>query len=54
MSKFSLGKSIAIDAPVSKVWRVFTDPTVTRQIGQEYVSTGKLVPPLGGRDWMGR
>lgn len=31
-------KSIEINAPVSKVWRVFTDPQLTRQIGGEYVS----------------
>ena len=31
-------KSIEIHAPVSKVWRVFTDPVLTRQMGGEYVS----------------
>ena len=38
MSKFSIEKSIEIDAPVSQVWRVFTDPVLTRQMGGEYVS----------------
>ena len=31
-------KSVEINAPVSKVWRVFTDPVLTRQMGGEYVS----------------
>jgi uncharacterized protein YndB with AHSA1/START domain len=31
-------KSIQINTPVSKVWRVFTDPVLTRQMGGEYVS----------------
>lgn len=34
-------KSIEINAPVSKVWRVFTDPVLTRHIGGEYVSEWK-------------
>ena len=35
-------KSIDINAPVSKVWRVFTDPVLTRQLGGEYVSEWKI------------
>ena len=35
-------KSIEIYAPVSKVWRVFTDPVLTRQMGGEYVSEWKV------------
>lgn len=35
-------KVIEINAPVSKVWRVFTDPFLTRQMGGEYVSEWKL------------
>lgn len=35
-------KSIEINAPVSKVWRVFTDPVLTRQMGGEYVSDWKV------------
>lgn len=34
-------KSIDINAPISKVWRVFTDPVLTRQMGGEYVSEWK-------------
>ena len=35
-------KSIEINAPASKVWRVFTDPVLTRQMGGEYVSEWKV------------
>lgn len=35
-------KSIEINAPISKVWRVFIDPVLTRQMGGEYVSEWKV------------
>lgn len=35
-------KVIDINAPVSKVWRVFTDPFLSRQLGGEYVSEWKV------------
>lgn len=35
-------KSIEIEATVSKVWRVFTDPVLTRQMGGEYVTDWKV------------
>lgn len=35
-------KSIEINAPVSKVWRVFTDPVLTRHMGGEYISDWKV------------
>lgn len=38
MPKNFVEKSIQIDAPASKVWRVFTVPSLTRQMGGEYVS----------------
>ena len=38
MSKLSIEKSVEINAPISQVWRVFTDPVLTRQMGGEYVS----------------
>jgi uncharacterized protein YndB with AHSA1/START domain len=38
MSTFFVEKSVEINAPVSKVWRVFVDPALTRQMGGEYVS----------------
>ena len=50
MSKFFIENSIEINAPVSKVWRVFTDPVLTRQIGGEYVSDWKVGSSFG---WKG-
>ena len=50
MSKFSLENTIEINAPVSKVWRVFTDPTLTSQMGGEYVSDWKVGSTFG---WQG-
>jgi uncharacterized protein YndB with AHSA1/START domain len=38
MKNKTIEKSIEINAPASRVWRVFVDPEVTRQIGGEYVS----------------
>ena len=38
----SVEKSIQIGAPVSKVWRVFTDPALTRQMGGEYLTAWKV------------
>lgn len=49
MSKYFIEKSIEINAPVSKVWRVFTDPTLTRQMGGEYVSDWKVGSSFGWR-----
>lgn len=42
MSKFFIEKSVEINAPASKVWRVFTDPVLTRNMGGEYVSDWKV------------
>ena len=41
MSKRSVQRSIQINATASKVWQVFTDPVITRQMGGEYVSDWK-------------
>jgi uncharacterized protein YndB with AHSA1/START domain len=43
-------KSIEIHAPASRVWQVFTDPTVTRQLGGEYISNWKVGSSFG---WKG-
>ena len=43
-------KIIEIDASPDKVWRVFTDPVVTRQMGGEYVSDWKSGSSFG---WKG-
>ena len=47
MSKFSIEKSIEINAPVARVWRVFTDPVLTRQMGGEYVSDWRVGSSFG-------
>ncbi|MEO5906722.1 MAG: SRPBCC domain-containing protein [Saprospiraceae bacterium] len=45
-----INKTITITASPVQVWRVFTDPTVTRLIGGEYVSSWKVGDSLG---WKG-
>src|SRR5688572_14163826 len=50
MSKLFVERSIEINAPASKVWQVFTDPDMTRQIGGEYVSDWKVGSSFG---WKG-
>jgi len=50
MSTTVLEKTIEINAPVSKVWRVFTDPVLTRHMGGEYVSDWKVGSSFG---WKG-
>src|ERR1700749_1974679 len=37
----TINKSIKINATPANVWRVFTEPAVTRQMGGEYVSGWK-------------
>ena len=38
MDKKTIKKTIKINAPINKVWRAFTDPIITRQMGGEYVT----------------
>jgi uncharacterized protein YndB with AHSA1/START domain len=47
MTKLFVDKTIEIHAPASKVWRVFTDPELTRQMGGEYVSDWKVGSSFG-------
>jgi uncharacterized protein YndB with AHSA1/START domain len=47
MTKLFVDKTIEIHAPASKVWRVFTDPDLTRQMGGEYVSDWKVGSSFG-------
>lgn len=42
MSKPTIEKTIEIQAGPGKVWRVFTDPVISRQIGGEYVTDWKV------------
>jgi uncharacterized protein YndB with AHSA1/START domain len=51
MSKNVLEKTIEINTTPEKVWRVFTDPSVTRQMGGEYVTDWKVGNPFG---WKGK
>lgn len=51
MDKPVIKKTIDINASTKKVWRVFTDPKVTRQMGGEYVSEWKVGSPFG---WKGQ
>jgi uncharacterized protein YndB with AHSA1/START domain len=46
----SIQKTIKINAPTDKVWRVFTDPVITRQMGGEYVTDWKAGSSFG---WKG-
>jgi len=47
MSIRSVQRSIEINATASKIWQVFTDPVITRQIGGEYVSDWKAGSTFG-------
>jgi uncharacterized protein YndB with AHSA1/START domain len=44
-------KRIAVNASPNQVWRVFTDPAITRQMGGEYVSDWKTGSSFG---WKGK
>lgn len=46
MTKTFLETKIEINAPIEKVWSVFTDPTLTRQMGGEYVTDWKVGSPF--------
>jgi len=49
MPKLCVERSMEINAPVSKVWQVFTDSAITRQMGGEYVSDWKVGSTFGWR-----
>ena len=49
MPEKPIHKRIVIDAPVSSVWRVFTDPTVTKLMGGSYVTDWKPGSAFGWR-----
>lgn len=54
MPKTSIERRIEIDEPVSRVWRVFTDPALTRKMGGEYVSEWKVGSSFGWKGADGR
>lgn len=43
-------KQVEINAPVENVWRVFTEPAITRQMGGEYATDWKVGSDFG---WKG-
>jgi uncharacterized protein YndB with AHSA1/START domain len=43
----SLEKTIKIDAPAARVWQVFTDSQVTRELGGEYVTDWQVGSTIG-------
>lgn len=47
MDRHQIEKSVEINAPISKVWRVFTDPALTRHMGGEYLSDWKVGSSFG-------
>jgi uncharacterized protein YndB with AHSA1/START domain len=49
MSKLFLERSIEINVPASKVWRVFADPVLTRQMGGEYATDWQVGSSFGWR-----
>ncbi|MGO4294321.1 SRPBCC domain-containing protein [Chitinophaga sp. RAB17] len=51
MDKPVIKKEININASTKNVWRVFTEPAVTRQMGGEYVSEWKVGSLFG---WKGK
>lgn len=51
MDKPVIKKTIDINASTKKVWSVFTDPTITKQMGGEYVSDWKVGSSFG---WKGK
>jgi len=46
-----ISKEIQVNATADKVWHIFINPAVTRQMGGEYVSDWKVGGPIG---WKGK
>lgn len=51
MNTQTIEQTINIKASAARVWRVFTDPSLTRQMGGEYVSDWKVGSSFG---WKGK
>jgi len=53
MDKKIIKKSIEINATPDKVWRVFTDPAITREMGGEYATDWKVGSSFGWKNLIG-
>ncbi|MBZ4188120.1 SRPBCC family protein [Niabella beijingensis] len=53
MENTVIEKTVIINAPVSKVWNVFTDPAVTKQMGGYYDTDWKPGSSFGFRNMQG-
>jgi uncharacterized protein YndB with AHSA1/START domain len=53
MSKNSIEREITIATSAANVWRIFTDPAVTRSLGGEYVSEWAVGGSLNWKDLNG-
>ena len=47
MTKKTIEKTITINATAANVWRVFTDPVVTKQMGGRYKTDWKVGSAFG-------
>ena len=50
MNKTVIEKTVEIKATAKNLWRAFTDPVITRQMGGEYITDWKPGSPIG---WKG-
>lgn len=54
MPNLFIEKSIEIVAPAAIVWRVFTDPELSRRMGGEYVTDWEAGSTIGWKDENGK
>jgi len=54
MKNLFIEKQIEIAAPAAVVWRVFTDPTLSRKMGGEYVTDWEAGSTIGWKDESGK
>lgn len=47
MSTKKIEKTVTINAPLEKVWSVFTDPKVTKEMGGKYITDWKVGSDFG-------
>jgi uncharacterized protein YndB with AHSA1/START domain len=54
MPETLIERTIEINASTDKVWKVFTDPEITRQMGGEYITDWKAGSSIGWRGLDGK